>query len=319
MRGLNLIVSCSKRKRQQAGTTMKLRDLVGHATIEERAEEWVCRLKAEQSDLIAARDLYCGDHWSVVRSIAKNMSANRRPIRVWICSAGYGLITPESSIAPYDATFSSGHSDSVVKAGLGPPKKAAQVWWRAIGNWNGPRYTSFRSISAVADSQPDDFFLVALSVDYLAAVSDDLQAAARSLGKPDSLAVICAGATTLPGLDAHLLPCDARLQAITGGAFTSLNVRLAALLLEQSQRELSLPYCQSICSSWMGHHPRRVVKTRLAMTDQDVRGFICGSLAENPTLRPTRLLHMLRKQGGACEHSRFVSLFKEVRGVSHAS
>jgi hypothetical protein len=55
------------------------------------------------------------------------------------------------------------------------------------------------------------------------------------------------------------------------------------------------------------------------MTDDEVWSFIRKSLGRDPGLRPTPLLQLLRKQGKACEHSRFVRLFQEVRGLSHAS
>jgi hypothetical protein len=69
----------------------------------------------------------------------------------------------------------------------------------------------------------------------------------------------------------------------------------------------------------MGTQPERAAPARAPMTDGDVRGFIRRSLAGDPGLRPTPLLQSLRKQGKACEHSRFARLFQEVRGLNHAS
>lgn len=111
MGGVNLIVSCTKRKARAARAALRLRDLEPTATV----AEWVRRLQAERSDLLPARDLYCGDHWAVVRSLADGVPANGQAVRVWVCSAGYGLITPASRLAAYDATF------TPRPAGLGPP------------------------------------------------------------------------------------------------------------------------------------------------------------------------------------------------------
>lgn len=120
-------------------------------------------------------------------------------------------------------------------------------------------------------------------------------------------------------MDAHLLPCDARLQAVTGGALASLNVRLAARVLASSRKELSLARCRAMLQRWMSAHPERTVPARVPMTDDDVREFIRQALARHPGLRPTPLLHQLRQLGKACEHGRFVRLFQEVRCLSHAS
>src|SRR5437868_12287553 len=118
MGGVNLIVSCTKRKTRHATASLRLRDLPGPATVEERSGAWISRLQAARSDLTPARDLYCGDHWAVVRSIAQCVPANAPAVRVWVCSAGYGLVTPDSHLAPYDATFTPRQPDSVVPAGL---------------------------------------------------------------------------------------------------------------------------------------------------------------------------------------------------------
>jgi hypothetical protein len=313
MGAVNLVVSCTKRKTRAARPALRLRDLAGLATVEERARAWARRLQAERADLLPARDLYCGDHWSVVRSIAEGGPANGQAVRVWVCSAGYGLVTLDSRLAPYDATFAPRQPGSVA------PRALLPAWWAALCRWQGPPGATSRSLASVAEARPDDLLLVALSADYLAAVADDLRTAAGKLTGPENLAVICAGADTLAGLEAHLLPCDARLQAVTGGALTSLNVRLAARLLDSGREALSLARCRSVFQRWMSAQPVRSARARSPITDADVRGFISRSLALDPGLRPTRLLRLLRDQGKACEHGRFVRLFQEVRGLSHAS
>jgi hypothetical protein len=318
MGGVNLIVSCTKRKTRDARASLRLRDLAGPATVEERVGAWIRRLRAERSGLLPARGLYCGDHWAVVRSIAEGVPGNGQAVRVWVCSAGYGLVTLDSHLAPYDATFTPGQPDSVVPSGLPAPREAIPAWWAALCDWKGPEGAACRSIAAVAAAHPDDFLLVALSTDYLTAVAEDLRAASSALSEPDRLAVICAGADTLTGLDTHLLPCDARLQAVAGGALASLNVRLAARVLGSSRKELSLARCRSLLRRWMSAEPERSAPARAPLTDDDVTGFIRQSLARAPGLRPTPLLQLLRKQGKACEHGRFVRLFQEVRVVSHA-
>ena len=69
---------------------------------------------------LAAVELYAGEHWSV----ARKFPALHRPgevIRLWACSAGYGLIPAEAPIMPYHATLTPGQADSV--------PGAAASWW----------------------------------------------------------------------------------------------------------------------------------------------------------------------------------------------
>ena len=316
MGGVNLVVSCTKRKTREAREAFRLRNLPA-ANVEDRAAEWIRCLRAERTRLVPAAELYAGDHWKVVRAIAASGASAGLPLRVWVCSAGYGLVSIESRLAPYDATFAPGQADSVVRHGQRTQATLAG-WWAALGAWEGPPGAACRSIAALAESYPDDFLLVALSEGYLKAVSADLRDAAVRIPNPDCLAVICAGAGTVAGLERHLLPCDARLQGLAGGALTSLNVRLARRLLADSRNELSLPGCRALFQRWMSTRPERAAASRTPTSDEAVRAFIRGALAKNPGLRPTPLLQRLRGQGRACEHRRFARLFREVEGLTDA-
>lgn len=318
MGGVNLIVSCTKRKTQEPRASLRLRDLDASATTAERAAEWLRRLRAAHADQVTADSLYSGDHWKVVRAIAEARCPAVQTVRVWVCSAGYGLITPDSVLAPYDATFTPGQPDSVLRNG-DPAKEALPAWWKALGAWSGPPPASCRSIASVALSHPNDFLLVALSDGYLKAVAGDLADSADSLANPEQMAIICAGADTVPGLADRLLPCDSRLQRVVGGALVSLNVRLAQRLLQTSRKELALSRCRAMFGRWMSARPEPNAPSREPMTDDQVRGFIRRSLTRDPQLRPTPLLQVLRRSGRACEHGRFARLFHEVQGLTHAS
>ncbi|MDY3551370.1 hypothetical protein R5W24_000446 [Gemmata sp. JC717] len=317
MGGVNLIVSCTKRKTRESRASLRLRDFGTFATVEDRVEAWLKQLRAERSHLIEAGLLYSGDHWSVVRTIL-DMKDAARPVRVWVCSAGYGLVTPSSLLAPYDATFAPGQPDSVATNGMSP-KDVLPAWWDALATWQGPKGVPCRTIASVARDHPDDFLLVALSDGYMKAVSGDLVEARGALADRERMAIICAGADVMPGIEAHQLPCDSRLQPIAGGALASLNVRLAHRLLQSSRKELALSRCRAMFDRWMDANPEREAPSRTPMSDDEVRSFISNSLAGNPDQRPTPLLQMLRRSGKACEHSRFVGLFREVEGLRHAS
>jgi len=56
--------------------------------------------------IVPAEALYGGDHWSVVRELATNDLFGYRDIRIWVCSAGYGLIPLGSRIHPYSGIYS---------------------------------------------------------------------------------------------------------------------------------------------------------------------------------------------------------------------
>jgi hypothetical protein len=306
--GVNLIVSCTKRKTREALAPLRLRDLPATDSTEVRAAEWLRRLRTPRTGPVPARHLYAGDHWSVVRTIA-----GRDDVRIWICSAGYGLITLDSQLAPYDATFTPGQPDSILNNGAS--RTTLPAWWAALGTWEGPPGSAHRSIAAVAEAYPTDFLLIALSDEYLKAVTDDVRQASVLL--PTHLAIISAGADTAPGLEAHLLPCDSRLQPVAGGALASLNVRLALRLFESTRKELSLERCRNLFRRWLNGQPDQERPSRSPMSDDEIRSFIRLASAADPRIRPTPLLQKLRRLGSACEHGRFTRLFHEV--LDHAS
>jgi hypothetical protein len=84
-------------------------------------------------------------------------------------------------------------------------------------------------------ADPNGFLLVAVSVPYLRALTRDLNAA--RVKAPGKVAVICGGASRGHPLADLLLPCDAGLQPVVGGALTALNARVARTLLADPPAE----------------------------------------------------------------------------------
>jgi len=76
---------------------------------------WIERLSTSEVETVLARNLYAGEHWSIVRSLEDVAAASGLEATVWICSAGYGLSGLDTRIKPYSATFASNHADTVRK------------------------------------------------------------------------------------------------------------------------------------------------------------------------------------------------------------
>ena len=306
MTGVNVVVSCTKRKTRRPLAGLDAAELPPFAGVEDRSRAWLTRLAVQREGLLRAAELYSGDHWKVALGLPQ---CSALPVRLWVCSAGYGLVTPSSLVAPYEATFSSAAPSRVVNEAEQRP-----AWWSALAGWAGPSGDGPRSLAALAASYPDDFLMLALSKDYLAALGPDLCDAARILG-PSRVGVVCAGVKDFPALPECLLPCDARLQPLVGGALASLNVRVARhLLTSASRRQFSNASCRRALSTWLAaaDPPPRAI--RLHQDDGQVSSFLRSALAEDPEARATPLLRRLRCQGKACEHSRFTRLFHLARG-----
>ena len=105
-----------------------LRELDG-SDVRTRLQTWRERLRTAQAEEYPAENLYMGEHWSVVRDIPRDAIDRGWKVRLWICSAGYGLIQPSTRIKSYQATFSPGTKDYVARGptGHGPHKVGGLV------------------------------------------------------------------------------------------------------------------------------------------------------------------------------------------------
>ena len=284
------------------------------ARLGERIAEWRGRLSCPKSERVAVADLYAGDHWSIVRGF----QSNHFEVDVWVCSAGYGLVHFTDAIAPYAATFSSKHPDSVTRqlSDQTLPEASAK-WWQAINRLSSHKSQRPRSLKGLAAEFPKRSMLVVASENYLKAVSGDLQGAVAELADPDLLSIVSAGTKSLNGLSEHLLPCDARFQAMVNGARRSLNTRLASKILSESR---AIPRRSSLAKrlqKLLAEQPELPVYDRSPMTDAELRQFILAAFRREADPRHTPLLRKLRAGGNACEQSRFRRLFEEISEETH--
>jgi hypothetical protein len=302
---VHVLVTCTSRKTVTVPAEFHLGSLANLAASPEVVQEWTSRLSAPyRSATVAAEDLYAGEHWAIVRHLPA--SAPMHDIRLWVCSAGYGLIPAHALIRPYAAAFS-GHDDRVPGGADG-----ARWWWQALAQWEGPDPAQPRSIRELAAAHPTACFMLALSASYLAACRDDIAAAAAELHDPDRLLVISAGARR-PGLLAGLIvPADARLQAVLGGTRQALNARIAAHLLRagitgraQATRHMT---------DLLALQPPVARYERKKLSDEEVTSLISGRLAQEPGMPASRMLREFRDAGYACEQQRFAELHRQVAG-----
>ncbi len=170
---IHLVVACTERKSLPVAADARVRTLLGESLVD-RVSEWTERLNDPGGQRTSVERLYAGDHWHVAKS-ARGVAPVGIRVRLWICSAGYGLLSPQSSVRSYGATFAPEHPDSVVPRGS---QFRASDWWDALTKWS-PSGTDHRSISGLADEAKSngDFVLVAMSQSYLRAVGCDISVA----------------------------------------------------------------------------------------------------------------------------------------------
>ncbi|WDZ84702.1 hypothetical protein [Micromonospora cathayae] len=299
---IHIIVTCANRKRAPIPKGLRLGDLRDHPEAE-RFPIWAERLVAT-TPRIPAIDLYGGEHWQAVRALHQAVNG---AAHLWVCSAGYGLVSMDAQLVPYSATFAPGGDDS---AGSSPA--AMREWWRQLTRWEWPAADASRSFADLARRDPRSTIIAVLSESYMRACSEDLQDAAAGLADREQFAILgppkrCAE------LDEFVVPVTAALRPVVGGSMQALNVRTATHLLIAAGDNLRFSVLRKLARETAQSAPpdpaRRPVGQKLG--DQEVRNYIRQSLSDGPSTA-TSLLRRLRAAGQSCEQARFHGLFAEI-------
>lgn len=311
---LHIIASCTDRKRAPVPPELHLRAL-HEKEPERRARHWWRNLREHPHPTQPARELYAGDHWRVVEELPTLAAQARFQPRLWVVSAGYGLIPADAPIRPYSATFARGHEDSVVaRTDARRPHAVLRQWWGALAREPGPTPGEPRLLQELARSAPHARLLVVASPAYIAAFEEDLTLAASALHRPEHLLIISTPvAASRRQLAPHWVPSSARLQTKLGGALSSLHARIARDLLVRARSEgsgMDAASVQDYYGRLIHRSAPRARFERTPMTDDEVLQFIAReSRTEKPSC--SALLRRLRDGGHACKQERFRRLFHQ--------
>src|SRR5262245_17605691 len=109
-RVLHIVASCADRKRHPPA--VRLRDVDGES-VAQRFAAWRSAINKAAAPRSRADELYQGGYWSVVRELPDLASRMGWSAKLWIASAGYGVVRADKQLVSYSATFASGHEDSV--------------------------------------------------------------------------------------------------------------------------------------------------------------------------------------------------------------
>jgi hypothetical protein len=308
---LHVIASCTDRKRLPAPAALRLRNFRGS----DRFASWWRALHRDASPTRPAAELYAGDHWTVLRELPALGAKAGLTVRLWVASAGYGLVPGEAPLQSYAATFTPGHADSVVTSGA-TARAETQDWWQRLGRERGPDPSAQRTIAALTRAHPGETFLVVAAPRYVAAMEADLAGALGHLKNSEKLVVVSGmpGPTT-EALRANWVPSVAALQPALGGARTSLHARLARRIVgEAAEHGIAATAVRERFQNLVRHAPPPPRYDRAAVDDEAVRRFVLNQLRKNPRATHSRLLRDFRESGHACEQSRFRRIFQETEG-----
>lgn len=317
---LDIVVTCTDRKVLSSSDGLRVRDLPVDRSGWPSLEVWLDRVRGNEGPTRVARELYQGEAWSVSLELER-LARQSRPVRMWVLSAGYGVICFDSELAPYSATFSATSSDFVGGKLQGrEASRAAQEWWQGLCSASRA-WSRRKSLEDVAVKAPGDVLMV-LSNAYLRACRRDV---VRAVSRNKRLVVLSPSAHNSAAIR-HASPLfDARLlttqedrrrgieRPIPEGSRMSLNGRVAKLLVEHfGDRTIDRAEAFSLLHRLTEAQPPLATYDRDDRSDEAVRHFIRQRLLDDPGLTKTRLLREFRDAGNRCEQKRFGRLFAGV-------
>jgi len=307
---INVVVTCAARKAEPASALARVKNLKKR-TLKGRFTEWSMRMSRNRENMVKAIDLYRGNSWSIIRKLQKDRK-HGKIIRLWIISAGHGLISADTLVAPYAATFADGHADSVKP--FRPQSTTAGDWWKKLIQWRRQARHKVSSISEIAKSYPDEPMVIAISKEYLSATYDDIVEARKLLPSPDKIVIICTGAKKNGDLADNFLPCDARFENHFHCCRGDLNAYLLeSVVKSHAASEISASKLKASFKRKLEKLPKVTLQNRSRLLDRDLEAFIALNLLDGGGGSHTNLLRLLRSEGCACEQKRFRKLFFRVK------
>lgn len=316
---LQIIVNCTNRKRAVIPKDLYLRDTSskGNQDIQKKAIHWWARLSNNNrlnTPKMQAVNLYSGAYWAIVRDLPALAKQSGFNPKLWILSAGYGLISSETSIYPYSATFASNSLDSVSYPVKDKTARdvANQNWWEMLSSFNGLTPKTPRSFVDLVNEFPTSYFLVLVSPDYLKAAEKDLSNAINNTKLSEKFIIISSKPNK--ALMDNLVSYNARLQHYVGGIRSSLQANVAAMIFKNIKSKVfDIKHINNYLNNLILSSPEMIKYERRKMDDSQVLGFISSTLENEPSLSCTKLLRRLRSSNYACEQGRFRELYWSIK------
>jgi hypothetical protein len=308
-----MVVACAQTKTLPVPPELEL-GRVPAAIVSARAHAWVEKRDAACAAELPALDLYSGTYWATIRRLKDTAVVLGYETRLWVASAGYGLVPDNASLKPYSATFAAGDADSVCNKSYSRGARATVLrdWWTII--------SGDRGVASVATADRRGSLLIVAGPAYVNAMWHDLSRAAAALASLEQLVIVSSRESAAPPiLRSNVVRSEARLAHAVGGALPVLHARVTEKVLEVANgKPLQAGLLRTHFARVLARQPEWQLPVREKSADEEVRAFVRRELRSNPALSYTAALRTYRGTGRACEQKRFKTLFGSVTEESDA-
>ena len=298
MRTCSIIVTCTYRKSFPADPSLRFENYKAFKPNEQIVKwvESVVRAPLRSS----AIDVYQGNYWSAVKALAKSISESNSDVqlRIFIASAGMGLISISDPIPSYDATFTPNLSNSI------GDKNTSVEWWNEL-NLRMERMDLGSLFST------SDFTYIATSQNYLDVLLNRHISAKRM---SDDVAIFSKNKVVTTTFQNNTLGYVADFERLLGGTRDVQLLRLIARIFESDVDPFNLLEVRKFLASLKAGGATTRKYNRSVLDDEAIAKWINSQLGYDRKYSSSFLLRKLRNSGYACEQRRFRNIFTLVKG-----
>jgi hypothetical protein len=298
---ITILASCTNSKTEKANEALTIQCYSHEKPFEKVIQSWKKSREESNSQRYLTTKLYKGVGWKATVD-TYNFLSNYDKTKLYIASAGYGLISHTSKITPYNATFAPRTSNSIDK--FTGDKRANIEWWDSINQFRAEDFSN------------DSYFFVILPHNYLLATQNFIKEMVEQYDKR----VFIFRATkseAIPFMQNYTVEFDLRFNSFQTGTLSSLLSR-AVLWLSKEVVEYEIPFkhhlFQEHIEEKMKNYTQYKMPKREQLSEEEIIKKIKNMIINDKITSASKGLRRLRESGIACEQKRFSTLFKKVKG-----
>lgn len=255
--------------------------------------------EVDDTKRVRAIDLYGGGIWRDLR--ANEPSLRESGVQIRIVSAGLGLLSPDDRVPAYNATFAPGGRNSI--GGAQGAVERNRQWWQLLSQWrdgfHGPR-----SLHATVKRHADAAHVIALPLDYLDSVLEDVNGIMRDEECRRRTVVLATPYSFFSRRIPGAVDVSGDLYGVFGGTRGTVLARAGLFLAEKLKEKVTDRALVTAALAPL-HAKAKPLPVRLAQTDAEILKYIRTALQKDAMAAHTTLLHAYRSHGFACEYTRF--------------
>ena len=296
-----LISSCTNSKKNTAHPTLKISNLSTKWPLHRAIDQWLENITNSNPE-VTALDLYKGASWQSTLETYRLLSSHIET-KLFVASAGYGLIKAEKKITSYDSTFAANTENSISRFHNTSSDHSNTVWWDAINK------------ITINDFSKDSTFFIILPYEYLLATQNFIKSLIEKF--ENKVLIFTANQKSVPCfMNPYLIQFDTRFNTFQKGTASSLLQR-AVQWVSKEIIEKNIPLTrdaiQKHIDKTLSKHEKFEMPKREKIDESSIREKIVKMIESGQVNSASQGLRLFRQNGFACEQKRFGKLFREIK------